>query len=257
MIKGVLLDISGVLSEGGRALAGAVSAVERLRAAGLPIRFLTNTTRRPKRRLVEELEALGMPAAPEEVFTPVAAARVWLDAGGYAPHLLIHPDLEEDFADCRSEGPVAVVIGDAGRGFSYDRLNAAFRALAEGAPLLALARNRVFNDANGALSLDAGPFVAALEYASGTEARLFGKPAAAFFEACVASLGCAPAEAAMVGDDAESDIAGALTAGLGSGILVRSGKYRSGDEDRIDPKPTAVVDGIGAAADLLLAQRQR
>lgn len=253
MINGVLLDISGVLSEGGKALPGAVSAVERLRAAGLPLRFLTNTTRRPKRQLIEELAALGMPAAEDEAFTPVAAARAWLQAEGYAPHLLIHPDLEEDFADGRSDGPVAVVIGDAGRRFTYDRLNAAFRALVAGAPFLALARNRVFNDTDGALSLDAGPFVEALEYASGTKARLFGKPAPEFFQASVASLGCPLADVAMVGDDAESDIAGALAAGLGCGILVRSGKYRAGDEARVEPKPTAVVDGIAAAADFILA----
>ena len=52
-----------------------------------------------------------------------------------------------------------------------------------GAPLLALAHNRVFRDTDGFLSLDAGAFVAALEYASGKQAILLGKPSKAFFKA--------------------------------------------------------------------------
>lgn len=255
MIKGVLLDISGVLSDGAEAIPGAAEAVARLRAAGLPVRFLTNTTRRPKRRLIENLKKLGIATGPDEVFTPVAAARHWLAENGYRPHLLVHTDLKEDFADCASDGPLAVVFGDAAHGFTYDAMNAAFRALRHGAPFLALAANRVFKDADGDLSLDAGPFVKALEFASGTQARLLGKPAPDFFRASVASMGCEPAETVMVGDDAESDVAGALAAGIGAGILVRTGKYHEDDEARVEPHPTAVVADISAAVDWILDHR--
>lgn len=255
MITGVLLDISGVLHEGDKAVPGAAEAVQRLHAAGLPVRFLTNSTRRSKRRLIEELAAFGIGVAPDEVFTPVAAARAWLDENGHVPHLLIHPGLEEDFADCGTEGPVAVVVGDAADRFSYQNMNNAFRALQDGAPFLALAANRVFRDKDGLLSLDAGPFVHALEYASGTKPILFGKPEADFFRATVTSMGCDPALAVMIGDDAESDVAGALAAGIGLGILVRTGKYRDGDEDRVDPRPSAVVADVGEAVDLILSER--
>lgn len=255
MIKAVLLDISGVLSDRSGALCGAVEGVKRLRTAGLGVRFLTNTTRRPKRRVVADLRALGIDAAPEEVFTPVAAAGAWVRKNGYAPHLLVHPDLEEDFAGLGAEGPSAVVVGDAADRFTYANLNAAFRKLKDGAPLLALANNRVFKDADGELSLDAGAFVAALEFASGTVPRIFGKPARDFFFAAVTSMDGDPAATAMVGDDAENDVAGALAAGLGAGILVRTGKYRAGEETGVDPHPTAVVDDIGAAVDWILARR--
>jgi len=166
---------------------------------------------------------------------------------------LIHPALEEDFAGLPRSGPRAVVLGDAGEGFTYPALNAAFRELERGAAFIALARNRSFQDADGARSLDAGAFVAALEYASQTEATLFGKPAPEFFAAAVDSLGCAPEAVVMVGDDVESDVAGALAAGL-AGILVRSGKYREGDETTIDPPPSAVVDDLSAAVDWILTR---
>jgi HAD superfamily hydrolase (TIGR01458 family) len=255
MIRGVLLDIAGVLHEGGAAIPGAAEAVARMRNAGLPVRFVTNTTRAPKRAVVARLREMGIEAGDDDVATPAALACDWLAREGYAPHLLVHPDLAEDFAGCPDAPRQAVVLGDAGEGFTYAALNAAFRRIAAGAPFLALAANRVFRDADGELSLDAGAFVRALEHASGVEARVLGKPSPGFFEGAVARLGCAPGEAAMVGDDAEADVAGARAAGLGLAILVRTGKYREGDETAHAPPPDAVVGDLAEAADLILARR--
>jgi HAD superfamily hydrolase (TIGR01458 family) len=149
-----------------------------------------------------------------------------------------------------------VIVGDAGEGFTYRSLNDAFRALADGAYFLALARNHTFRDADGELSLDAGAFVAALEYASGRDAVVLGKPSPDFFHAAVDSLGCSAQEAVMVGDDAEFDVAAAIKAGL-SGILVRTGKYQAGVERTVTPAPTAVVDDLAAAVDWILEHRAR
>ena len=247
-----MLDISGVLYVGDAALPGAVKAMHRLRSSNLPIRFLTNSTRTPKRLLIEKLRGLGVTVTDEELFTPAQSACDWLAATGHSPHLLVHPDLEEDFASCAKQGPKAVILGDAGPHFNYAVLNAAFRRLAVGAPFLALAANRVFLDADGELSLDAGAFVAALEYASGKKAKLLGKPAPAFFSAAASSMGCELKDVTMVGDDAEADVAGALAAGAGQAILVRTGKYRERDESRVEPTPSAVVDGIVEAVEIIL-----
>ena len=252
MVSGVLLDIAGVLYDGDHAIPGAVEALERLRRMGIPIRFLTNSTRRPKRVILEKLRAMGLGVEASEVLTPAGAACDWLRQEGFAPHLVIHPDLEEDFAGLPQADKVAVVVGDAGPYFTYDRMNAAFRELSRGAPFLALASNRVFKDADGELSLDAGAFVRALEFSSGTAPMLLGKPSPAFFLAGVQSLGCDPKEVAMIGDDAESDVAGAIKAGIGKGILVRTGKYRPGDEERFRSKPSAVVSNIEKAVEHVL-----
>lgn len=254
MAQTVLLDVSGVLYQGSRAIPGAVQALSRLRAAGRQVRCLTNSTRQPKRRIVAKLQDLGFDIRPEEVFTPVAAALAWLERTGHSPHLLVHPALEEEFRGCKDGGPPAVVIGDAGEAFSYDNMNRAFRVLLEGAPLIALADNRVFLDADGRLSLDAGPFIKALEFAGDARPKLFGKPDPEFFRAAVASTGAEPQQAAMIGDDAESDVAGALAAGLAAGYLVRTGKYRDGDESRCKPAPTATVADVQEAVDRLLAR---
>lgn len=236
-LRAVLLDLGGVFYEGARLMPGAPEALARLRASGLPLRFVTNTTRQSRASLLRELAGRGLPIAEDELLTPATAARAALLARGLRPLLLIHPDLAPDFAGFDTAEPNAVVVGDAGDHFRYATLNQAFRILHGGAPLLALGRNRYFQDTGG-LSLDAGPFVAALEYAAGVEAELLGKPAPAIFGAALDAAGCAAADAVMIGDDVESDVNGAIAAGL-RGILVKTGKYRPGDESRL--KPTGVV----------------
>ncbi|ASY72994.1 hydrolase [Sinorhizobium fredii USDA 205] len=255
MINAVLLDLAGVIYDGEEVVPGAAEAVARLRAAGLPIRFVSNTTRSSKPTILARLARLGLSVASDELFTPAEAACFWLRERGRAAHLLVHPDLVSEFQDLPADGGMAVVIGDAGDAFDYQALNAAFRKLVDGAELLALAPNRSFKDADGKLSLDAGAFVAALEFAGQRQAIVLGKPAPGFFHSALATIPCAAAEAAMVGDDAETDVAGALNAGLGQALLVRTGKYREGDEARFAPVPTATVQDISAAVDWILARR--
>lgn len=247
MAKGVLIDLAGVVYSGDRLLPGAAAAIARLDAAGLPYRFVTNTTSKPLGAILAQLAGFGLTPVPAHVFTPAQAALAWLKAHDHSPHLLVHPALAPDFAGAPRGRPKAVVVGDARHDFTYANMNAAFRALADGAPLVALAANRVFLDDDGALSIDAGAFVKALEYASGTAALLMGKPAPAFFAAAAESMALSPAETAMIGDDAEADVAGALTAGAGRALLVRTGKYRPGDETRVSPAPSDVVDDIAEA----------
>ncbi len=255
MAKGVLLDLSGVVYVGDAALPGAVEAIAALRDAGLPVRYLTNTTRTPKKRLLERLAGMGLTIADRELFTPAAAACAWLESHRRSAHLLIHPDLEVDFQDLPTFAEKAVVVGDAGTGFTYETLNDSFRTLSDGADFLALAANRTFKDSDGALSLDAGAFVAALEFATQRRATVLGKPSPDFFTAALASMNCPADGAVMVGDDAEMDVAGALAAGLAHGLLVRTGKYRPGAENTVEPAPTAVVDDLPAAVDWILKQR--
>jgi HAD superfamily hydrolase (TIGR01458 family) len=255
MIRAVLLDLAGVVYQGEQPLPGAVDAIAGLRQAGLRLRFLTNTTRMPRRALLSRLTGMGVPIADEELFTPAQAARAWLSSRQLSPHLLIHPALAEDFAGLGGSEGEAVVIGDAAQGFTYDALNAVFRKLLEGAEFLALARNRSFKDEDGELSLDTGAFVAALEYAAQREAIVLGKPAPAFFEAALVGTETDAKEAVMVGDDAEADVAGARLAGIGSALLVRTGKYRPGDETRVEPRPSAVVEDLAAAASWIMNRR--
>ncbi|MDX1654315.1 MAG: TIGR01458 family HAD-type hydrolase [Candidatus Competibacteraceae bacterium] len=249
MVNGVLFDLGGVLYVGDQLLPGARDALVSLQAAGIPARFLTNTTRLTRQGVVDKLARLGLVINKAHIFTPAMAARDYLRARQLVPHLLVHPRLKAEFHGFTGR-PNAVLLGDAGEVFTYQTLNEAFRLLMNGAPLLALGRNRYFQERQ-ALSLDAGPFVVALEYAAGVESVVLGKPAADFFQAAVDSLELPPEQVVMVGDDAACDVEGALEAGL-QGILLRTGKYRSGDEERILPRGGEVCDDLDEALDRII-----
>lgn len=251
MIRGVLVDLSGVLYVGSEAVEGASRSLEALRESGIAVRFVTNVTRQPANEILRRLVEMGFKVRDEELMTAPRAARAYLVKHELSPYLLIHPALEPEFADLVTDSPNAVLLGDAGDGFNYASLNRAFRLLVKGADFLAMGNNHYFRE-NGGLSLDIGPFVAALEYASGEKAKILGKPSRDFFTAAVDALGCAPEEAVMVGDDALADVDGALAAGI-KGILVRTGKYRSGDESKITRTGAEVLADINAAVEWVLA----
>lgn len=231
MIKAVLLDLSGTLYQGREAIPGAKEALGGLARAGMPVRFVTNTSRLPARSILEKLARLGFELDPQQLFTAPLAVRRCLVERKLRPYLLIHPELREEFSDLAAAEPNAVVVADAAEAFSYTSLNQAFRLLLEGAPLLAIGDNRYFRGSDG-FDLDAGPFIHALEYAAGCQAEVLGKPAAAFFKAAIADFDCASGQVLMVGDDVAADVNGALAAGL-QGALVQTGKYRPGDDEQL------------------------
>jgi ribonucleotide monophosphatase NagD (HAD superfamily) len=78
-----------------------------------------------------------------------------------------------------------------------------------------------------------------------------GKPSPAFFELALGQLGLSADHTAMVGDDVEADVGGAMEAGL-AGVLVRTGKYREDLVRESGIEPTATVDSIADVPWLIL-----
>ncbi len=245
-IKAVLLDLEGVLYEGETPVDGAVAAVVRLSDMGLGLRYLTNTTTRARAGVAERLAVLGLHIEPEALFTPLAAARRLLQTwGAKRIRLAAPPEAAPDFAglELAEAGPVdAVVLGDLYKKFDWLQLNELFGLLQGGARLVALHKNR-YCRRSGAIGLDVGPFVAALEYAANTQAVVVGKPSAEFFRLALDDLGVEPQEAVMVGDDIDADIGGAKAAGL-KAIQVKTGKFAAADLERADIQPDALIDTV-------------
>ena len=248
---GFLLDLDGTLYTGDAAIPGAADALSGLRTRAVPFRLVTNTTSRSRRMLVDRLAGYGLAVAPEEIVTATLAGVELVRAAGYGRVAPFVPagaleDMQAlTLAGGTSGRPRAaadvVVLGDLGERWTFALLQEAFDQLMAGAALVALSRDRYFR-LGDRLALDAGPFVAALEYAAGATAAVAGKPSPAFFEAAVRSLGLsADRSVAMVGDDLWSDVQGAQRAGL-QGWLVRTGKFR---ED--------VLQGSGITPDRILS----
>ncbi|NWZ72349.1 HDHD2 protein, partial [Acrocephalus arundinaceus] len=156
------------------------------------------------------------------------------------------------FPGIGTDNPNAVVVGLAPEHFHYEMMNRAFRLILDGAPLIAIHKARYFKKKDG-LCLGPGPFVTGLEYATDTKATVVGKPEKTFFLEALRGTGCAPEEAVMIGDDCRDDVGGAQQAGM-RGILVRTGKYRPADEDKINPAPYLTCENFPEAVEHILKQ---
>jgi phospholysine phosphohistidine inorganic pyrophosphate phosphatase len=246
-----LLDIDGVLHVGDEEVPGARDALTQLRANDVPFRLLTNTTSRPRGAVVDRLQRMGFDVEADDVLTPAAmAVRLCKERGYERVALVVANALREDLAELeavevRGSAVDAVIVGDLGRGFTWDVLNGAFRSILRGADLIALQRNRYWRRPEG-IVLDAGPFIAALEYGADRPATVVGKPSPEFFLEAITDLGVDASTVAMIGDDLEADVGGALGAGI-AGIQVRTGKFRPDALAESAITPTMVIDSISDA----------
>jgi HAD superfamily hydrolase (TIGR01458 family) len=245
----ILLDVDGVLHVSGEPIPGAPEAVRRLRENGHRLRFVTNTTTRSRAQLAEELRGLGVEVEDAEVQTTADPAVRALH--GKRVLALTMPALVGDLdgIELVGEGADAVLIGGAdetaetNRVFSYMNLARAFAELELGAELYCLHRNQWWQTKHGPL-LDAGAFVAGLEYAAEVEAVVLGKPSPSYFAAACDALDADPERAWMVGDDLESDVMGAQGIGMHT-VLVRTGKFRPDEVEASRAKPDGIVSSIG------------
>jgi HAD superfamily hydrolase (TIGR01458 family) len=244
----ILLDIDGVFHVSGDPIAGGADAVRRLRAAGHRLRFVTNNTTRTRAQQTEDLRAMGLELDEEELQTTPRAAAHTLK-GKRVLALTMHAIVGElDGIELVGEDAEAVLIGGADETpesnlvFSFMNLARAFHELEAGADLYCLHKNRWWQTKDGPL-LDAGAFVAGLEYAADTEAIVLGKPSTAFFEAALAALDADAGMTWMVGDDIEADVAGAQAHGMKT-VLVRTGKFRPDAVERGRVRPDGIVSSI-------------
>ncbi|KAJ2457437.1 Haloacid dehalogenase-like hydrolase domain-containing protein 2 [Coemansia sp. RSA 2424] len=255
-IKGVLLDLSGTLHIDNTVTSGAVEALRHLRGTGIKIRFVTNSTKMSDAQLHAKLSKLGFDLSPSEIFSSLSAAKRLVQQRSYRPLLILEDEALEQFADVNQDAPHnAVVIGLAPSKLDYAHLNRAFAALLGGADLVGIHRAKYYASAEGQLSLGPGGFVAALEYAADRQAVLVGKPARAFYELALKDMGLleSPESVVMVGDDVLADLgSGAQDLGL-LRVLVKTGKYREGDEDKAEVPVDGVYNTFAAFVDAIVA----
>jgi HAD superfamily hydrolase (TIGR01458 family) len=264
-----LFDLDGTLYTADGPIPGAVETLAHLRRRGVPFRLVTNTTERCRATVLARLRSYGFAVEDEQLVTPIVAAEAVLAADGVslvAP--FVNEDLLDDFHTVDLAGgtsgrpskgsPPAVVLGDLGEQWSAALLNEAFRYVMDGSKLIALHKGRYWLGPSG-LELDAGAYVAAIEFATGKVATVCGKPQTPFFEAALRRLGfhtplseSGPVPV-MVGDDLWNDVQGARNAGM-QGWLVRTGKFR---EDVLAESAVVPDRVIGSVAEVLEGERER
>lgn len=245
----MLLDLDGVLVLAERPIDGAGEALAALDAAGIPYLVVTNTSLVSRATLSRLGARMGL-HTPADRFQSALSATAEYCSTQFADRplfVLATSDALTEFAGQElvssrdvDEGRdvAAVVVGDAVEELTRENLDRAFRLVRGGARLIGMHRNKWWVTPGG-LVLDAGAYLAGLEYAADTRATIVGKPSLEFFSMAAARLSAVIAARdggrrpgrhalAMVGDDVWSDIGGARRAGLRT-IFVRTGKHTDAD----------------------------
>jgi HAD superfamily hydrolase (TIGR01458 family) len=251
-VRALLIDIDGVLTLKGEPISGAGEALASLDRRGIPYVLATNVSLVGRATLSRDLARAGLSVPPERIVNAASAAAGYVRRRfGDAPlYVMAAPDALTEFAgltllahDQAAEPGArvaAVLVGDAADDFTPRNLQSAFALLRAGASFVAMHKNRWWLTAAGE-TLDAGMYVAGMEYVTERRAIVTGKPARTFFAEGVrllagqvddAAAGLSPSDVAMVGDDLWNDLLGAQKAGL-RGVFVRSGKQGQVELDRI------------------------
>jgi inorganic pyrophosphatase len=244
-IQGIIFDIDGVLEFQGRVYPGAVETLAELRARGVLVRFLTNSTLKSRLSCTQKLNRSGFEAYEEEVITASYAAAVYLRS--LRPRscwvMLERAGLDEfkDFV-IDDHNPEYVVVGDNRSRFDFANLNHAVKLLLNGAKLIAM-QGELLDTSMGDVELNVGAWAGMLERASGVPAVYLGKPNPYNFSLALGSMALPKQNVIVVGDRVHTDILGAKNFGLRS-VLVRTGEFDP-QELRGDVRPDFILDSVG------------
>ena len=266
-VRALLLDLDGVIVVAEQAVPGAPEAIATLEARRFPYRIVTNTSAVSRATLARWSGKIGAPIAASRFQSALSASAAWTARHfpGAPLYVLASEDARSEFAGqrlltheeagARGASVAAVVIGDSPEEVTFDNMNRAFRLVRNGAVLVGMHQNPWWLTPEGP-TLDSGAFVAGLEFATETRARIVGKPHPEFFSVAITDLrrevgrGLARADIAMVGDDVRSDVRAAQRAGL-RGIFVLSGKHGPRDielaaKERGGRRPDAIANDLAA-----------
>ena len=256
-IRGLLIDLDGVVYTGGAAIPGGADFIAAARRHGLPFLLVTNNSTTSPAKVAERLAGMGIHVEPTEILTSSDAAAAYAVASGPkdARALVVgEAGLREALAAAGLQvvddgEAVDWVVAGLDRSFDYAKLTAATLAMRGGARLLATNVDALLPVEGGAVLPGAGSIVAAIATATGVQPTIAGKPSPALFQRGLQRLGnLAPGDAAMVGDRIDTDILGAQAAGLRT-ILVLSGVSTAEEAAALDPPADAVLDRLASLAD--------
>ena len=222
----LLIDLDGTLYFRGEMIPGAQKSIDELRRQGYVLRFLSNTDSKSVPSIVRNMASMGLSMPESEIFSPATALKLFArQHSDKTYHLLLSTDLVNDLQRSgitSHEEADYVVVGDVRECADYEMLDRAFRIIMSGANIIAMQEGR-YSVAPDGYHIDTGAFVKLLEYASSKEAILLGKPSKDFFELALHSCTCTAGDAAVVGDDISTDVAGARAIGS-LAVLVKTGK---------------------------------
>jgi len=254
-IKGILSDIDGTLYFKGKPIPGTIDTIFKLKNQGIKFLFFTNTDSKPPKRVLRILQSFGFPIKEDEIFTPIIALKQFLFKNPNKKVFFVTTkEVANEFQDItkvnESEIPDFVIIADFHDDWDVHRLNLAFKYVLKGSQLLGSQGNKFFLDKEGEPVIDTGSFVQMIANAADVKPRIFGKPSKEYFLQALERINLEKDEVLVIGDDLDSDIQGAINAGM-KGILVKTGKGQLYDLNKSEIKPYKILDSFSSLIGLI------
>lgn len=252
-IRALIIDMDGVLWHGNQALPGLNAFFDTLRQKALPFILATNNARSTQAEYVAKLGSMGVIVSPDEVLTSSMATAHYLAQQYEAEntnvfvigeHGLIQPLQEQGFnvLDMDSEDKAGLVVCGLDKTLDWHKLAVATTHIFNGAALIGsnadvtLPTETGFAPGNGAI-------LAALSAATGVKAQCFGKPEPFMYRQAMEILQAEKRHTIAIGDRLDTDILGAVRAGIRS-LMVLSGVSTLEDVEKLDYRPDWVMQDI-------------
>ena len=264
-IRHVALDMDGTIYRGKTLFATTDPFLDLLGELGIGYTFLTNNPSKSVTDYLAHLQAMGIPATPDQLYTSAQATIEFLQEKWPALRRLFvlgTPSMCEQFKaagfvlvpDSPHDAPDAVIAG-FDTTLTYARLCRAAWWISQGKPYFATNPDRVCPTDEPTVLVDCGAICAALEAATGrAPAATLGKPDPAMVRGILHRHSLAPENLAMVGDRLYTDMVMARRAGA-LGVLVLTGETTAAEAARHTPPPDLVVANIAELGEKLRAAR--
>jgi 4-nitrophenyl phosphatase len=249
-IRAVVLDMDGVLWRGSEILPGVPGFFAFLQRQQIPFALATNNSTKTVSTYVERLNAIGVPAQPDNVITSAIATadyvsrrypsgtRVYVIGSDGIRQALAERGYPEDAERAR-----LVVVG-LDFGVTYDKLKQATLRVRDGADFIGTNGDLTFPTPEGLIPGN-GSLLAAIQAATDTTPVIIGKPEKAMFETALLRMKTAPEHTLMIGDRMQTDIIGAQRAGLRA-ALVLTGTTTAAQAESSDTPPDGIFESLAA-----------
>lgn len=251
-IDTIIFDLNGTLYEKGIVIEGVSDTLKRLRSKGFKFNFITNTDGRKIEDVYSKLPKMGLDISIDELFTPVSAAKLFIEQNKDKTfYLLVHDEVKEDLchANINEKNPDYIIIGDFRDKMSYDEINKVFKMIKGGSQILALSKTLSYIGVDGH-NINTGAFVKMFEAACNKEAVLMGKPSLDYFNLALDRTESIPENTLIIGDDITTDILGAKKLNA-IGVLVKTGCFCNESLNNSDIKPDYIVENVNQLPKLL------
>ncbi|MBN1266879.1 MAG: HAD-IIA family hydrolase [Anaerolineales bacterium] len=226
-IRAVIFDLDGVVWRGNTPLPGAQDIFTYLRENNIPFALATNNATASREEFKQRMEDIGVPVSVEEITTSAVATAEYLK-GEYPPGTkvimlgengLMQAMLDAGLTLVEDPEEAEIAVSAMDRELTWKKLNKMVNAIRRGIPYIATNGDGSFPLENG-YGVGSGGIMAALEKASDVKALTIGKPEPRMYEIVMKRLQAKPQSILVLGDRLETDILGAIRAGMKTGLLL-------------------------------------